>query len=59
MVKQFISSCTTTEYEYTVLFFDGKKIMSDDFKKYEKCFQLADIRFCKLNVLRIKSNEFH
>ena len=30
--------------------------MSDNFKKYE--FQLADIRFCKLNVLQIKINEF-
>ena len=33
--------------------------MSDNFKKYEKCFQLADIRFYKLNVLRVKTNEFH
>ena len=40
-------------------FLMAKKFMSGNFKKYEKCFQLADIRFCKLNVLRIKSNEFH
>ena len=33
--------------------------MSDNFKKEEKCFQLADIRFHKLNVLPIKTNEFH
>ena len=33
--------------------------MSDNFKKYKKCFQLADIRLRKLNVLQIQTNEFH
>ena len=28
----------------------AKKLLSDNFKECEKRFQLADIRFCKLNV---------